>query len=93
MSDYGSGKVSVINTTDNTVAATVTVGTNPYGVAVTPDGSKVYVANAGSNSVSVISTATNAVTATVTVGNNLRFLVRLSCHPRQGLRHRLSPRR
>ena len=70
VSDYGSGKVSVINTTDNTVAATVTVGTNPYGVAVTPDGSKVYVANAGSNSVSVISTATNAVTATVTVGNN-----------------------
>ena len=45
------------------------VGNNPWGVAVTPDGTKVYVANSGSdNTVSVIDTATNTVTATVTVG-------------------------
>ena len=39
----------------------------PYGVAVNPDGTKVYVTN-GSNNVSVIDTVTNNVTATVPVG-------------------------
>ena len=36
---------------------------------MTPDGSKVYVANSNSNSVSVITTATNLVAATVPVGS------------------------
>ena len=41
----------------------------PIGIAVTPDGTKVYVANyAESDTVSVIDTATNTVTATVNVG-------------------------
>ncbi len=40
-----------------------------HGVAVTPDGSKVYVANENSNTVSVIATATNTVTATIPVGD------------------------
>jgi YVTN family beta-propeller protein len=40
----------------------------PTGVAVTPDGSKVYVANQSSNTVSVINTATNAV-GSITVGS------------------------
>jgi YVTN family beta-propeller protein len=37
-------------------------------VAVSPDGSKVYVANAGSNNVSVIATVTDTVIDTVNVG-------------------------
>ena len=37
--------VSVINTATNTVSATITVGIYPLGVSVSPDGSKVYVAN------------------------------------------------
>jgi YVTN family beta-propeller protein len=45
------------------VGSPVIVGTEPIGVAVTPDGSAVYVANNGSNTVSVIATATNAVSA------------------------------
>ena len=45
------------------------VGSGPYGVAVSPDGTKVYVANDNSNTVSVIDTATNTVTATVPVGS------------------------
>jgi YVTN family beta-propeller protein len=72
--NYNSNTVSVINTATNTVTATVTVGNAPYGVAVTPDGSYVYVTNAGflgsGTTVSVINTATNTVTATVTVGND-----------------------
>jgi YVTN family beta-propeller protein len=39
-------------------------------VAVTPDGSQVYVANADDTTVSVIATATNTVTATIPVGYN-----------------------
>jgi YVTN family beta-propeller protein len=65
------GTVSVIATSTNTaVGAPITVGHQPSGVAVTPDGSKVYVANTSDNTVSVISTATNQVTATVPVGTN-----------------------
>ncbi len=68
------GNVSVIDTATNTVVATVAVvniPTGPLGVAVTPDGSHVYVANngLGANSVSVIATATNTVVATVPVGS------------------------
>ena len=44
------------------------VGSYPQAVAVSPDGSRVYVANYGGDSVSVINTATNAVVATVSVG-------------------------
>jgi YVTN family beta-propeller protein len=65
------GTVSVIATSTNTaVGAPITVGHQPTGVAVTPDGSKVYVANLSDNTVSVISTATNQVTATVPVGTS-----------------------
>src|SRR5260370_867639 len=60
--------VSVIDTVTYSVVATIPVGQYPAGVAVTPNGAFVYVANFNSNSVSVISTVTNTVTATVTVG-------------------------
>ena len=62
------GTVSVIATASNTVIATISVGGGPFGVAVTPDDSKVYIANTGSNSVSVIATASNTVIATIPVG-------------------------
>ncbi len=61
------GTVSVIDAT-NKVVATIKVGLAPFGVAVTPDGSTVYVTNLN-NTVSVIATATNAVSATISVGN------------------------
>jgi YVTN family beta-propeller protein len=51
------------------VVATVAVGSYPVGVSVSPDGSRVYVANGGSNNVSVINTSTNTVVATVAVGS------------------------
>jgi YVTN family beta-propeller protein len=64
-----SNTVSVIATATNTVIATIPVGIDPFGVGVSPDGSKVFVANFYSSTVSVIGTATNTVTATVPVGN------------------------
>ncbi|MBS1524807.1 MAG: beta-propeller fold lactonase family protein [Bacteroidetes bacterium] len=66
--NYGSNNVSVIATVNNTVVATIPVGTNPWGVAVSPDNSRVYVTNQGSNNVSVINTATRSVIATIGVG-------------------------
>ena len=56
-----SGKVSVIDTATNVVAATVDVGSKPIGVAVNPAGTRVYVGNSGNNTVSVIDTAKNTV--------------------------------
>jgi len=50
------------------VVATVGVG-SPSGVAMSPDGSRVYVSNVWGNSVSVIDTSTNEVVATVGVGS------------------------
>lgn len=63
-----SNTVSVIATATNTIAATIPVGTNPDGVAITPDGAFVYVADGLAGAVSVIATATNTVVATVAVG-------------------------
>ena len=60
--------VSVIDVETNGVIATIPVGTTPYGVSVSRDGSRVYVGNQASNNVSVINTATNKVIATVPVG-------------------------
>ena len=59
----GSDTVSVIDTATHppSVVATVGVGMSPDGVAVTPNGKHVYVANASSNTVLVIRAATNTV--------------------------------
>ena len=46
-----------------TVMATITVGSKPWGVAITRNGAYAYVTNYGDNTVSVISTSTNTVTA------------------------------
>src|ERR1700724_1911231 len=56
-----------MDTASNTVVATVTVGNNPFAVAVTPDGKHVYVTIGADSTVSVIATATNTVVATVPV--------------------------
>ncbi len=63
-----SGNVSVIDTVNNTVTATVPVKSHPFGIAVSPDGTKVYVANNGDDNVSVIDTATKNITSTVPIG-------------------------
>ena len=72
VSNFRSSNVSVIDVSTNTVVDTVEVGGSPTGVAVSPDGAFVYVANAASNSntVSVIRTSDNNVVDTVDVGVN-----------------------
>ena len=51
----------MISTANNTNIVTVPVGINPFGIAVNPAGTFVYVTNSGDNSVSVIKTADNSV--------------------------------
>src|SRR5580700_5340098 len=70
VTNSGSGNVSVIDTSSNTVVNTISVDIGPVGIAVTPNGSFLYVTNDISNDVSVIAVSSNAVVATVPVGSS-----------------------
>jgi YVTN family beta-propeller protein len=55
----------VIDALARAVVATIQVGDEPVGVAVAPDGGRVYITNRRSNTVSVVNTASKAVIATI----------------------------
>ncbi|MBI3636202.1 MAG: hypothetical protein HY216_08310, partial [Candidatus Rokubacteria bacterium] len=69
--NQGSNSVYVLDTTTDTLAAAVNLGTGaaPVAVAVSPDGTRAWVSNSGANSVSVIDTASYAVIATIDIGS------------------------
>ena len=69
IASIGSNNVSVTDTATNNVTATVTVGSNPSGVAVNPEEQRYMWQTMDNNTVSVIDTATNTVIATVPVGS------------------------
>ena len=46
----------------------ISVGTQPFGAAATPDGAEVYVTNSGSNNMSRISVSSSSVISTITTG-------------------------
>ena len=69
MTNSFDGTVSVIETENRTVVDTFPVGRAPAGVALTPDGTRAYVAEFGSDSVSIIDTASNSVVNTVALGD------------------------
>jgi len=69
IANSGSNTVSVVNTVTNAIVATIPVGKTPFGVSLSPDGSKVYVTNENSNTVSIINTLSNTVVATIAAGN------------------------
>jgi YVTN family beta-propeller protein len=68
VTNFSDNTVSVIDLSTNTVIDTVTVGREPNGVAVRPDGAEVYVVNSDNeeNTVSIIETSTNTVAQTLT---------------------------
>ena len=68
ITNQDSNSVSVIDAAANTLFATVPVEFNPFGVAVTPDGTRAYVANLGSASVSGDRHGYHTVVASITVG-------------------------
>jgi YVTN family beta-propeller protein len=84
VTNEGSGTVSVLDTASNTVVATVPVGFNPFGVAVNPAGTVVFVTNdipfggVPFGAVSVLDTASSTVVATVPVGS---FTVGVAVNP------------
>ena len=69
VTNNGDNTISVIDTSSNTVVATVHVGAGPEGVAISPDGTRLYVANDG-GAVWVLDTSNNTVVAKVTVGGD-----------------------
>jgi YVTN family beta-propeller protein len=70
ISNGASNSVSVIDTETNTVVGSaLTVGSQPAGVAVTPDGKYAYVTNNGSKTISIINIATNTVIGSITLGS------------------------
>jgi len=64
----GPGSLQVVTLANQSVGSPIPVGADPAGVAVTPDGSLLYVANQDDGTVSVVSTVSDSVTATVPVG-------------------------
>ena len=63
VTSINSNSVSVIDTSTNTVTATIPVGSGQVNVVVSPDGTRAYVSLP--NTISVIDTASNAVVATI----------------------------
>ncbi|MBK7660159.1 MAG: fibronectin type III domain-containing protein [Betaproteobacteria bacterium] len=61
VANSGSNTVSVIDALTRTVTRTVTVGSTPFGVALSPSGTKAYAANWGDGSLSSVDLATGAV--------------------------------
>jgi YVTN family beta-propeller protein len=51
---FGTGSVGRFATSTNTHTTTLAVGSNPQGIAITPNGAFIYVANEGDGTVSVI---------------------------------------
>jgi YVTN family beta-propeller protein len=71
----GTGTMSVIRTSDNTVVATIGGFFGPFAIALTPSGRYAYVTNFGSNNfapygstVSVVDLTTNQIIDTVNLG-------------------------
>src|SRR5579871_4931958 len=69
VSNLSGNNVSVVNATTGVVNPLISVPTGPNGLAVTPDGTALYVVTQSTNQVSVISTATNTVLKSITVGS------------------------
>jgi YVTN family beta-propeller protein len=61
--------VAVIDGEQLRLMTLIPVGQRPWGIAVTPDGRKLYTANGISDDVTVIDTTTNKVIGTIKAGD------------------------
>jgi gliding motility-associated-like protein len=73
ISAFGSGGVTTINTATGTTAGGFSTN-SPYGTAISPDGSKIYITDAADNYVTVFK-PNGQYLASVTVGNNPNYIV------------------
>jgi YVTN family beta-propeller protein len=62
--------VDVISAATNRVTKTIQVGQMPWQMALSPDGSTLYVADGDSNAVSVVAAASGTVTNTISVAGD-----------------------
>ncbi|PJJ80290.1 MBG domain-containing protein [Mucilaginibacter auburnensis] len=69
VANSGSNDVSVFNTATKTIVATIPVGRNPFGAAVSPNGRTVYITNKDDASVTFIDVYTNTAVSTVLVAS------------------------
>lgn len=73
ISNFSTNKVLVVNTVTNTLVTTISVGTEPKGIAVAPTLGKGIVCNTAGNLVSIINLTGNTVAASIAmslVGSN-----------------------
>jgi YVTN family beta-propeller protein len=68
--DRSINRVAVLDTATNTVVTTIKVGSRPFALAVSPDGSQIYVPNHDSGTISVIDTASNSLVTDIRVKPN-----------------------
>ncbi len=65
VSHHGANRVHAIDTATQSISTSIQVAGQPLGIAITPDGSRVYTAGRLISSLIEISTATNTITATI----------------------------
>lgn len=73
--DTSANNIDVIETATNNVIASIPVGTGTNGIAVSLDGTFLYVTDGPTNSVLVIDTATNSIITSFAVGTNPQGIV------------------
>ncbi|MEX2438051.1 MAG: hypothetical protein WD449_02240, partial [Candidatus Babeliales bacterium] len=71
----GTGTISIIQTSNNTVVGSIPGFSGPFAIAITPNGQFAYVTNFGSNNfspvgttVSVVNISTNTIVSVITLG-------------------------
>ncbi len=67
VANINSNTVSVVNIPTGQVVNTISVGSGPWGTAISPDQTQVYITNNHGNNVSVINAASGSVVATIPV--------------------------
>lgn len=68
VTDEAGNNVLIFDRLTGSSLEVVPVGASPRGIVISPDGTKVYIANSGSDSISVLDTMTKEVTNTIFLG-------------------------
>lgn len=80
VSSFGSGGMLVIDAVTNTFQSTINVSDGAQSVALSADGTRLYVSN-GASKLSAIDTASSSVVGTVTVGSETSTTYSLAVNP------------
>lgn len=70
--------ITVIDTVNRTVVDTITLDSPAMGVALTPDGKRLYVSTVDTQGITVINTATNAISSVLALGGRWADLLTVS---------------